>query len=252
MFGKLAKIFGVKEKLLEPLALGEYLKVDIHSHFIPGIDDGSPDMETTLELLRGIESMGYKKVITTPHVMSDYYRNSSDTIKKGRDDVREAIAKAGIKLEIDCAAEYNLDSEFQPKIKAKDLLTFGDNYVLFELPFISEPPNLSEAIFEMQLAGYKPVLAHPERYAFWHMDFEKYQTMVDKSVLMQLNINSLTGHYSPQVKKIAQKLIANNMISFFGSDCHHAGHINLMHQASRQEVVHQILKDNKLMNQSLL
>jgi len=104
----------------------------------------------------------------------------------------------------------------------------------------------------MQLAGYKPVLAHPERYAFWHMDFEKYQTMVDKNVLMQLNINSLTGHYSPQVKKIAQKLLANDMISFFGSDCHHAGHINLMHQASRQEVVHQTLKDNKLLNQSLL
>lgn len=237
--------------MLQPLAFGEDLVVDIHSHFIPGIDDGSPDMETTIALLESMVERGYKKVITTPHVMSDYYRNTPEIIRKGCDDVREELQKRNIPLEIDCAAEYNLDIDFQPKIKRKELLTFGDNYVLFEMPFISEPPNLGEAIFEMQLAGYKPVLAHPERYAFWHMDFEKYQTMVDKSVLLQLNINSLTGHYSPQVKKVAQKLIDNNMISFLGSDCHHQGHINLMHHASKMEVVHQMVKGDKLLNKSL-
>jgi protein-tyrosine phosphatase len=252
MFGKLGKIFGKKEKLLEPISMGDYLKVDLHSHFIPGIDDGSPDMETTLEMLRGMEEHGYKKVITTPHVMSDYYRNSSDTIKRGCDDIREAIAKTDIKLEIDCAAEYNLDSEFHPKVKSKDLLTFGDNYVLFELPFISAPPNIKEVIFDLQIGGYKPVLAHPERYSFWHMNFEEYESLFDKGVYLQLNINSLTGHYSPQVQKIAQKLLDKKMISFLGSDCHHLGHINLMHQASKKEVVHQILNQDEFLNPSLL
>lgn len=252
MFGKLGKIFSKKEKLLEPISLGDHLKVDLHSHFIPGIDDGSPDMEATLEMLRGMEEHGYKKVITTPHVMSDYYRNSSDTIRRGRDDIREALARTDIKLEIDCAAEYNLDSEFHPKVKSKDLLTFGDNYVLFELPFISAPPNIKEVVFDLQIAGFKPVLAHPERYAFWHLNFEEYESLVDRGVLLQLNINSLTGHYSPQVRKIAKQLLEKKLISFLGSDCHHMGHINLMHQASKQEVVHQILNQDEFLNSSLL
>lgn len=252
MFGKLAQIFGKKEASLHSLAIGNELAVDIHSHFIPGIDDGSPDMETTIALLEAMVNLGYKKVITTPHVMSDFYRNTSDIIKKGCDGIRAELARQNIALEIDCAAEYNVDIDFHPKIKKKELLTFGDNYVLFELPFISEPPNLNDVIFEMQLSGYKPVLAHPERYGFWHFDFEKYQTLVDKGVLLQLNINSLTGHYSPQVKKIANKLIDLNMISFLGSDCHHMGHINLMHQASKLEVVHQISTGDKLLNKTLL
>ena len=132
MFGKLAQIFGKKEKVLEPISLGDYLKVDIHSHFIPGIDDGADTLETSIELIRGMKEMGYEKVITTPHVMSDYYRNTPDIIKSGRDQVEEALQKEGIDIKIECAAEYNLDIDFQPKIKSKELLTFGDNYVLFE------------------------------------------------------------------------------------------------------------------------
>ena len=251
MFGKLSRIFGGKEKLLEPIDLGGHLKVDLHSHFIPGIDDGAPDLEMSLELIKGMKNLGYSKVITTPHVMSDFYRNSSDTIRKGCDDVREALDKNRIDIEIDCAAEYNLDSEFQPKIKAKDLLTFGDNYVLFELPFMAEPHNFAAAVFEMQLAGYKPVLAHPERYEFWHHTIEKYQELADKNILLQLNINSLTGQYGPAVKKVGMKLIENGLVSFLGSDCHHPDHINLMHQASKLEVVHQIVNSEDLLNKSL-
>lgn len=250
MFGKIAQIFRKQERLLEPLDLAK-LKTDVHSHFIPGIDDGADTIETSLELLRGMKAFGYRKVITTPHVMSDYYKNTSDIIRKGCEALREAAQKADLDLEIDCAAEYYTDMDFLGLIKKKDILTFGDNYVLFELPFISEPPNLSEVIFELQMAGYRPVLAHPERYAFWHMDFEKYQGMVDKDVLLQVNINSLTGHYSPQVKKIAQKLIEEHMVGLAGSDCHHMGHINLMKHAIRLESFHSLSKSEQLLNTKL-
>ncbi|MEZ4722015.1 MAG: CpsB/CapC family capsule biosynthesis tyrosine phosphatase [Flavobacteriales bacterium] len=250
MFGKIADIFRKREVLLPPADLG-VLKVDVHSHFIPGIDDGADSMETSLELIGKMAEFGYKKVVTTPHVMSDYYRNTPDIIRSGCDKVREALSKAGIDIEIDCAAEYYLDAELMDKVKKRELLTFGDNYVLFELPFLNEPPNLANVVFEMQLAGYKPVLAHPERYAFWHMDFDKYETMIDKGVLLQLNINSLTGHYSPIVKKIAQQLIEKGMIELLGSDCHHAGHIELMNHARQLEPLHAVLKSGKLKNNQL-
>ncbi len=250
MFGRLAKLFGKKEQLLDPADLGK-LRVDVHSHFIDGIDDGAKTIEDSLGMLAGMKGLGYQKVITTPHVMSDYYRNTTEIITTGRDRIAEAAGKAGIDIEIECAAEYYLDADLMPKIKAKDILTFGDGYVLFELPFLSEPPNLAEIVFEMQLAGYKPVLAHPERYAFWHQKFEKYQELADKGVVLQLNINSLTGHYSPEVKQISKRLVDKGLISLLGSDCHHDRHITLMDHARRLPTLHQLMDSGLLINQKL-
>ncbi len=250
MIGKIAQLFKKSEKLVDPIDLS-VLRVDVHSHFIPGIDDGAQNIEESLELLREMKAYGYSKVITTPHVMSDYYRNTSETIISGRDKLREAAKEEGIELEIDCAAEYYLDAEFMQKVKSKELLTFGENYVLFELPFLSEPPNLNEVIFEMQLAGYKPVLAHPERYAFWHAQFDKYQQLFDKGVVLQLNINSVTGHYSPDVKNISKKLIEAELIGLLGSDCHHIRHIGLMNHARQFKSLHQLIQSGKLINAKL-
>lgn len=250
MIGRLTKILGRKEKRLDPIDLG-LLKVDVHSHFINGIDDGAQTIEDSLELLGAMRSLGYQKVITTPHVMSDYYRNTPEIIREGRYRIAEAADKAGIDIKIECAAEYYLDADFMDKIKRKELLTFGDNYVLFELPFISEPPNTADVIFEMQLAGYKPVLAHPERYGFWHHQFDKYQEVADKGVILQLNINSLTGHYSPEVKQISQRLIYAELIGLVGSDCHHIRHIGLMEDARTREPLHRLIRSGKLLNPKL-
>jgi len=250
MFGKINQIFKKSEKLADPIDLSA-LGTDVHSHFIPGIDDGAQTMDESLELLREMRALGYRKVITTPHVMSDYYRNTPEIIIAGRDALRKAAEAAGIEIEIECAAEYYLDADFMGKIKAKELLTFGDNYVLFELPFLSEPPNLAEVVFEMQLAGYKPVLAHPERYAFCHMQFDKYQQMFDKGVILQLNINSITGHYSPEVKAVSKKLISSELIGLLGSDCHHIRHIGLMNHARQFQPLHELIQSGNLINAKL-
>ena len=250
MFGKLSNIFRKKELVLDPIAFSD-LKVDVHSHFIPGIDDGAETMEDSVAMIAGMQGLGYSKVITTPHVMSDYYRNSSDDIRRGCDAVREALRKENIDVEIECAAEDYLEAELMAKVKAKDLLTFGENYVLFELPFIGEPANFSSVVFEMQLAGYQPVLAHPERYGFWHNDISKYQELADKGILLQLNMNSLTGHYSPAVKKIAAEMVQNDLISLVGSDCHNIRHIDLMKRAACNASMHELMSKGKLKNATL-
>lgn len=238
------------EEMLEPLDLS-VLNVDVHSHFIPGIDDGAQTMEEAVNLIKGMASFGYKKVITTPHVMSDYYRNTPEIILRGRDEVREVLAKEGVDVVLEAAAEYYLDADLMQKVKAKELLTFGGNYVLFELPFMSEPPGLAELVFEMQLAGYKPVLAHPERYAFWHLNMEKYEEWFDKGVVLQLNINSITGHYSPEVKKVSKQLIEKGLVGLLGSDCHHERHIGLMEHAIQHAPLHQLVKSGALLNAQL-
>lgn len=246
----LSKLFSKKKELLPPADLS-VLKTDIHSHFIPHLDDGSQSSKETFELLENMIAFGYKKVITTPHVMMDYYKNTPEIIKSGLDKLREKVQKEGLNIEIAAAAEYYCDDFFVEFIANKNLLTFGDNYILFELPFTSEPRMMKDCIFNMQMAGYKPVLAHPERYSFWYNDFDKYLDLIDRGVLLQLNINSLSGYYPPETKKMAEKLVEHDMISLLGSDCHNMNHIGLMKAAVQEPALHKVLSSEKLINSKL-
>ena len=192
------KWFSKKEEEFDPLDFS-ILKTDIHSHFIPGIDDGAPDMDTSISLIKKMQELGYSKVITSPHVMSDFYQNSSETILKGLNDVRAELKAQNINIEIDAAAEYYIDFEFEQKIGKEKFLTFGDNYILVELSFMEAPRNLFDIIFKLQLEGYKVVLAHPERYNYYSL--KNYEEFTSRGVLLQINLLSLIGYYSPQIKK---------------------------------------------------
>jgi tyrosine-protein phosphatase YwqE len=225
--------------------------VDMHSHFIPGIDDGAKTMEDSLTLLRGMQELGYRKVITTPHVMSDFFRNTPEIILGGLEKVRAAATAGGIDLEVHAAAEYYDDFELDKKIDNEKLLTFGENYLLFEVSYLNEPNNVNNLIFKLRTSGYKPVLAHPERYPFWYKRLDVFESLKEKGVLLQLNINSLTGHYSPDAQKVAEYLIDKNMVDFLGSDCHHAGHLQLMQKAVRTKALHKLLASGSLRNTQL-
>ncbi len=227
------------------------LKTEVHSHFIPAIDDGVKTKEEAVELIKALVDFGYSKVITTPHVISDSYRNTPAIIYKGLEEVKTALSTAGVKIEMDAAAEYYLDADLHAKVKEGKLLTFGEKYVLFEVSYLFPPESLSDTIFSMQLAGYIPVLAHPERYNFWHGNFKHFETLVSKGVLLQLNINSVTGYYSPAVKRMADDLIERGMISFLGSDCHHKGHIDLMQDAVHKKSLHRLVESGDLLNHTL-
>ena len=201
---------------------------DLHCHIVPGIDDGAKTIEESLDLLRRYENIGIKKLIATPHIMAGVYPNTTETIKEHHAKLLQAAEEAGINIKIGVAAEYMLDGEFEALLKEKDLLTLKDNYLLVEMSYLNPPVNLFELLFKLQQAGYEPVLAHPERYAFLHDDREGYRKLKHHGCLFQLNLLSLSDHYGKSVKKAAVKLLKEGMIDFTGTDTHHKGHLKLL------------------------
>lgn len=249
--GFLSKIFGRKQKMANPRDLSD-LVTDVHSHLIPGIDDGAKSLEESIQLILGLKELGFKKIITTPHIMYDYYRNNSEIILSGLMRVREALKLHKIEIEIDAAAEYYLDEHFEKLIDNKDLLTFGENMVLFELSFFEEPKLIDKLIFDLQLNGYKPVLAHPARYTYMHKNnYKRYHELVDKGVLLQVNLGSIAGNYGPEVSKAAAYMADKNMISLLGSDTHHTMHIQMFRMLKTNRLINRLLNENQLLNASL-
>ena len=127
------------------------IEIDLHSHLIPGIDDGAEDLASSIEIIKILQKLGFKKLITTPHVMSDFYKNTSDIILKGVKNLRQELKSQNINIQIHAAAEYYIDYEFEQKIGKEDFLVFGDNYILVELSFIEAPKSLNDIIFKLQL-----------------------------------------------------------------------------------------------------
>lgn len=241
--------FQKKKEVLLPFDLSRF-KVDIHSHLIPGIDDGSQTMDETIAMLAKFQELGYKKVITTPHVMSDSFPNTSENILAGLEDVRAEIKKVGLTIEIEAAAEYYFDETFVAKIKSKDLLTFGDNYVLLEFAFHSPPQYIDQMFFELQSRGYRPVVAHFERYMYFLGKIEKAIEWRQKGINIQININSLSGHYGPDIKKQAERLIDAGEFDFIGTDCHRIEHLMLLEDSLTSPYIHKI--GNYLLKNTIL
>lgn len=199
--------------------------VDIHSHLIPGVDDGAKDLEDSIALIKGLKSLGFKQIITTPHIYVDYYPNTSKKLREGLEKLREGLKAAGVNIKVDCAAEYYMDEHFESLLENDDLLTFGNNNVLVEMSFFSECLRLEEYLFKMQIKGFNPILAHPERYTYYLNNFERFQDIKNRGCKLQLNLLSLTGHYGKEVKDLAEKLLNENLYDFVGTDTHNLGHI---------------------------
>ena len=222
--------------------------VDIHSHLLPGIDDGSKSMENTIEMISRMDSYGIHNFITTPHVLGDVWRNSSDTILDKLDSVMEELEKQDMSyIKFDAAGEYMLDEKFCELLKKRDLLTLKEDSLLVEMSFLQAPVNLYEILFDIQLAGYKPILAHPERYMFYHHDFDVYHKLKDTGCKFQINLLSLTGHYGKSVQKVSEKLIKEGMIDLAGSDTHNMNHLNTLKKIGTKKnlkLLTPILKNN--------
>lgn len=248
--GVFSKLFGKKEPVLGPADLS-VLGTDIHSHFIPGIDDGAQTLQQSLELLTSMAELGYRKVITTPHSMADGYKNSPEIILGGLEKLRAGVRDAGINIEVDAAAEYYLDHALEQNVMAEKVLTFGSNFLLFELPFIGEPAMLRQVVFQMQTQGYKPVLAHPERYSFWHNEFERFTDLKDRGVMFQLNMVALSGAYGPQTKQLAERMIDAGYYELVGSDCHNMNHVQAIHNTLTRPYLHKLIASGKLLNATL-
>ncbi len=214
------------KKLINPKKLLSYgFDTDIHSHLIPGVDDGVQTMQQALKHIKELQSLGIKKIVTTPHIYAGKYNNSANSILPKLEELKSYLITNHCYIKIEAAAEYYLDNIFIENLKNNQpLLTFGSNYVLFELSYINESHLIHEAVYLMLSQGYKPILAHPERYNYYHFNIKKYQELKNLGLLFQLNINSLSGYYENDCKKMAHKLIDTQMIDFVGSDTHHSKH----------------------------
>jgi tyrosine-protein phosphatase YwqE len=203
------------------------LTTDIHSHLLPGIDDGVKTLEESLAVITELMQLGYNKFITTPHVMMHRYPNTSEIILSKLAELKSYLKEKNINVGIDAAAEYYLDDSLVEKLNNKErLLTIGKNYLLFETHFMIEPFMLKDFIFQATSAGYKPILAHPERYSY--MTLGKAEDLINRGVLFQVNLPSLLGYYSRPIQQLAYKLIDKGWVHFLGTDCHNANQANLL------------------------
>lgn len=229
------------------------LGADVHSHLLPGIDDGSPDSETSLELIKGLQDLGFSRFVTTPHILWDLYKNDTASITKAHDELHQSLRAAGSSVNIRSAAEYYLDEHVDELLeKQEPLRTIKDNWVLVEISFVAPPYDLTEKLFNLQIKGYKPVLAHPERYSYFSSDKSIYDELKDQGCYFQLNILSLTGYYGKVPQELAQYLVKKNYVDLLGTDLHHKRHLDALRSSfSVMDQVHTLLDSGKILNTSL-
>ncbi|WP_129749374.1 CpsB/CapC family capsule biosynthesis tyrosine phosphatase [Flavobacterium beibuense] len=198
--------------------------VDIHSHLLPGIDDGAKDENDTLQLIDSLQGYGFSQFTATPHILPGVWNNTREGILKKEKSTLSFLKDNNISFPFKAAAEHLMDDTFVELFKSEQLLTLKENYVLVEMSYINPPINLYDILFELQVAGYKPVLAHPERYLFYHTKFDEYYKLKKAGCLFQLNLLSVTGYYGEGVLKTAERLLNEKLIDFTGSDTHHMRH----------------------------
>lgn len=227
------------------------ITIDLHSHLLPGIDDGVRTLEESLAIIKKFKSMGYTKLITTPHIISDSYPNTKEIIQKKLFEVQEALKKEQLDIEIEAGAEHYVDMKFLELIEKDELIPFAGNHLLFETSYMSKPLILEEAIFDMQAKGYIPVLAHPERYRYMHNDIDAYVKLKELGVLFQVNAKSLKNA-SGSVYKMALKLINLGLIDFVGSDAHRIHDVINLEKIIKGRAYKRIFDKNGILNMSKL
>jgi protein-tyrosine phosphatase len=222
-------LFSSKKQKIETYLypIFEAVEVDIHSHLLPNIDDGSPDMETSIQLIREMVDLGFRSIITTPHI-SELYPNDNTIIQQTLNQLKTQLKREQIDIEINVAAEYMVNDVFEQKIlSGEPLMILPNNHILIELSHISEPVNLYKVINLLIERGYTPILAHPERYRYYNNNLAQFQKFINCGCHLQVNALSLDGYYGRMVSDCAWALLNNYMIEFIGSDIHHLKHIDV-------------------------
>lgn len=229
------------------------LRTDIHSHLLPGIDDGAADVETSIKLVQGLRELGYERFVTTPHVMWDLYRNDADSIGKAYRQLEVGLHANRQQVPIRAAAEYFLDHYFDELLDSNvPLLTIKDNWVLVEFSFVTPPMNFKEKIFNLQIKGYQPILAHPERYNYFVQEKEVFDELRTAGCMFQLNLLSLTGYYGKGPLELAKHLIRKKMVSLLGTDLHHERHLQALRSAGPAlRAVKELLDSGAILNPTI-
>jgi tyrosine-protein phosphatase YwqE len=228
------------------------LKTDMHSHLLPGIDDGVQDLEASVTLVRGMRELGYQKLITTPHVIWDLFKNTPAIIHEKLYLLQKAVADAGIEIEIQAAAEYFLDEHVEELLKKKEpLLTLSGNKVLAEFSMAFPSLNIKDLLFEMVMNGYQPVIAHPERYVYLQKNKDFYRELKDIGCLFQLNLLSIYGYYGRSVKDLSEYLLSEDYYDLIGTDLHNINHLEALQKIGINSRISKLMSSDKLINKFL-
>ena len=221
-------------------------QTDIHSHILPGIDDGAPDISSSIQLLKGLYELGIRKTIATPHIIADLYRNTDLTIQVALDELQLASANENIDIDISAAAEYMLDEYFLNLLNQNiPLRCIYKNLILTELSYATSYENLNEIAFAILFNGYQPILAHPERYVYYHTDYSNYGMLKDMGFLFQVNVLSLTGYYGRSVARVSKYLFEKELVDFVGTDLHHIRHLEMLQNKKNLALIHKYIGKKK-------
>jgi|SRR5690606_35097512 len=252
--GFLSNLFKSKPNTPPVKVLGKlaFLEVDMHNHILPGIDDGSANVAQSLSLIKGLNTMGFQKFICTPHIMEGVHPNTKSTISRSCTELDKALRAEGSKIEIFAAAEHMIDDGLQTLIEKDNLCLMPGGYVLIEMSYLSESKALFQVIMDIQKLGYKPILAHPERYSYFHYNFDMYKQIKDAGCLMQLNLLAISRYYGTEVKVAALTMIKSGMYDFVGTDVHHERHLNALIEVVKKYPVRDLLKTCNIQNVKLL
>lgn len=197
---------------------------DFHNHLLPGIDDGAASPEASLKMIEKFEKFGVNRFVCTPHVMGDYYPNTKETIGNALEKLKPLLSS---QIEISAAGEYMMDQHLMDNLEeGEKMLPITGNNVLVEMSYFQAPINLKEILFKILTSGQKPILAHPERYAYYHSkNLEKYKDLKNRGCSFQMNMLSLTPHYGLGMQKTANQLLEAGMIDYLSSDTHRLEHL---------------------------
>lgn len=236
--------FSKKNKVTDIAWLG----TDMHSHILPGIDDGSPDVPTSIRFVKALQELGFDQLIATPHIFKELYPNTPEIIKDAKALLLAEMTRQNISLKLGAAAEYMVDQDFNLN---GPLCTLSEKHILIEMSYLTETPNISKTIFDIEIKGYQPILAHPERYTFYFKDRSRLKRFKEKGCLLQLNLLSVLGYYGKEVKQLADALLKEKMYDLAGTDLHHDKHLNTLTEAIQSGKLYDLLGAYDFKNQEI-
>lgn len=236
---------GDKQTALYPLF--DWLKVDMHNHILPGIDDGSPDVATSLEFLRRYHQLGFTTVVATSHIRHPLFPNDRKRITDAWEELENAPGRKDIPVKLLFSAEYYIDDLFLDLLMRNELIPFGGGYILAELSLSSRSyMDMEQIAAQLISKGLRPILAHPERYIYWSKSLDMYTRLKSYGWLLQVNLMSLAGYYGKIEQKVAAHLLQEGLVDFVGTDIHRLNHFDVISSIEPKQL--ELLKNTYLIN----
>lgn len=244
-------MFNFFSKKRQPQQL--FFSTDIHCHVLPGIDDGSPDVDTSIDLIEKMAAWGIRRIFASPHITYGTFKNTHQTIGDAFSALKQAADSRGLNVELSYSAENRIDDLFVKNFETGSLLTLPGNVLLMENSYMQEPWNLDQLMFDVQVKGFRPILVHPERYPYYHNKKIRYEAIHNAGTSFQINLLSLAGYYGKNEKKIAEYLIEKGLVDYIGTDLHRQSHVDAIdnYLASKDYERHRASLEGRILNDRL-